>query len=309
MPRAARIASAIFVNVVVGIPLVMLARAETAPVDTCLASPKNETPAGSHWYYRIDHASKRNCWYLRQEGGGVAQAMPQASAPAPAPAPAPQPTAKPSFSDAHAELRPQATVREDSTVTNPPASAPGSNANAASTTATGSAAASVWNSPNATAAVATRWPELPPATSVPKAVAATTADATNNAALPAAAVTAAASSTASVADLPAPIEPEMIQTLIAAAIGALAFAGIAAIVSRRYRRRVRRRKATSAQGPIWDTTDDDRIVLSDYPANDDRDYRPRFARGVASAPPRPRAAEFSQRAPEFAQRAPRRARR
>ncbi len=78
MPRAARIASAIFVNVLVGIPLVMLARAETAPVDTCLSSPKNETPAGSHWYYRIDHVNKRNCWYLRQEGGGVAQAVPQA---------------------------------------------------------------------------------------------------------------------------------------------------------------------------------------------------------------------------------------
>ena len=304
MPRAARIASAIFVNVLVGIPLVVSAHAETAPVDTCLSSPKNETPAGSHWYYRIDHASKRNCWYLRQEGGGVAQAVPQASAPAPAP----QPTAKPSFSDARAELRPQAAVREDSTVTNPPASASGSNANAANTSATGSAAASVWNSPNATAAVATRWPELPPAT-VPKATPTTVADAGTNAAQPTTAVTAAASSTASVADLPAPIEPEMIQTLIAAAIGALAFAAIAAIISRRYRRRVRRRKASSAQGPIWDTTDDDRIVLSDYPANDDRDYRPRFARGVASAAPRPRAAEFSQRAPEFAQRAPRRARR
>ena len=302
MPRAARIASAILVNVLVGLPLVMLARAETAPVDNCLSSPKNETPTGSHWYYRIDHVNKRNCWYLRQEGGGVAQAAPQPSVPAPAP----QPTAKPSFSDAHAELRPQATVREDS-VSNPPASAPGSNANTASTTATGSAAASVWNSPNATGAVATRWPELSPATSVPKAVAATTADATNNTAQPSTTVTAAASSTASVADLPVPIEPEMIQTLIAAAIGALAFAVIAAIISRRYRRRVRRRKATSAQGPIWDTTDDDRIVLSDYPANDD--YRPRFARGVASAAPRPRAPEFSQRAPEFVQRAPRRARR
>ena len=309
MPRAARIASVILVNLLVGLPLVTLARAETAPVDNCLSSPKSETPAGGHWRYRIDHVNKRNCWYLRQEGGGVAQAVPQQTVQQPSlPAPAPQRTAKPALSDAHAELRPQATVREDSSVANPPAGVSGSNANAASTTATGSAA-SVWNSPNATAAVATRWPELPPATSAPKAVAATTADASNNVAQPSTAAAAAASSTASVADLPAPIQPEMIQTLIVAAIGALAFAGIAAIISRRYRRRVRRRKATSAQGPIWDTTDDDRIVLSDYPANGDRDYRPRFARGVASAAPRSRAPEFSQRAPEFVPRAPRRARR
>ncbi len=291
MPRrAARIASAIFVNILASIPLVTMARGETATAENCLLSPKNETPAGSHWRYRVDHLNKRNCWYLRREGGEVAQALPETSPPAPAPAP----VAKPSFVDARAELRPQAAIREDTVATNPPAAT--SNPTNTAGNVANSANAPVWNT---AAAVATRWPESVPASSVPKA-APVVADLTSNATQPAAAAPAAA---ASVADLPASVQPEMIPTLIAAAIGALAFAGAAALILRRHRRRVRRRKATSARGPIWETTDDDRIVLSDSPAMDDRDFRPRFARGVASATSR------HQRAPEFAPRMPRRARR
>jgi hypothetical protein len=291
MPRrAARIASAIFVNILAGTSLVTLAHAETVTADNCLLSPKNETPAGSHWRYRIDHVNKRNCWYLRGEGGEVAQALPQTSPPAP-----PAPAAKPSFVDARAELRPQAAVREDTAVANPPA-ATSNPASTAGNNTSNSANAPVWNT---AAAVATRWPESPPASSVPKA-APVAADLASNAVQPAAVAPAAA---ASVADLPASVPPEMIPALIAAAIGALAFAGAAALILRRHRRRVRRRKATSARGPIWETTDDDRIVLSDYPAMDDREFRPRFARGVASATSR------HQRAPEVAPRMPRRARR
>lgn len=33
--------------------------------DDCLAGPKGAAPKGSHWYYRLDRASKRNCWYVR----------------------------------------------------------------------------------------------------------------------------------------------------------------------------------------------------------------------------------------------------
>jgi hypothetical protein len=89
----------------------------------------------------------------------------------------------------------------------------------------------------------------------------------------------------------------MIPIVVIAIIGALAFAGATAFMSRR-RRRLRVPKARSAQGPIWETTDDDRIVLSDYPAMDNSDYRPRFARNVGSAP---------AVSPEFVRRPPRRA--
>jgi hypothetical protein len=295
--RAARIASAIFINVLAGVPLVMTARAETVPAEDCLLNPKGETPPGSHWRYHIDHVNKRNCWYLRREDGSVAQAAPQPSqAPQPQPAPPPQPAAKPSFADAHAELRPQATVRGDIAAPAPPASAPNpANSAGSNSSPTNS---SVWS---ATAAVATRWPDVPAAASQTPAAPppAPADDVTPPSADPARAVI----PTVPFTNLSLSVQPELILTLIAASMGALVFAGLAALVARSYRKRVRRRKATATQAPIWETTDDDRIVLSDYPAMDDRDYRPRFARGVPSAASRYRAPEIVK------QRAPRRARR
>ena len=278
--QAAKMVSAILVNILAGAPLLTTAvHAETAPADNCLAAPKNETPAGSHWFYRVDHANKRNCWYLRREGE-VTQALPQTRAPAPA--------AKASLADAHAELRPQASVREDAMVANPPGAA----TSASNTAGSDANSPNVWN---ATAAVATRWPESSSASSAPK-FAQAAAEPANNAPQPVAAASTMASSTASVADLPMSVQPEMIPILIAATVGALAVAGGVALISIRLRRSVRRRRAGSAGGPIWDTTDDDRIVLSDYPAMDDRDFRPRFARGAASAAFRhQRAAEFVPR--------------
>src|ERR1700684_2194958 len=103
MPRrTATIMPAILVGILAGTSLSTMARGETANPDDCLSSPKAETPPGGRWRYRIDHVNKRNCWYLRQEGGGLSQALPQGSPPAPPPA------AKPSIADARAELRPQA---------------------------------------------------------------------------------------------------------------------------------------------------------------------------------------------------------
>ena len=277
MPRrTATMVPAILAGILAGISLTTMARGEPANVEDCLPTPKAETPAGSHWRYHIDHANKRNCWYLRRDDGGVSQALPLGNPPAPAPA------AKPSIADARAELRPQA-IREDTPAVSPPP-------NAASNE-TSSANASVWN---ATAAVATRWPDLPAAVSVPTAAQAPVAPA------PASDVTtspAAPAPSIPFAYLSAPVRPEMIPIVITAIIGALAFAGAAAFMSRR-RRRLSVPKARSARGPIWETTDDDRIVLSDYPSMDNRDYRPRFARSVGSTP---------AVSPEFVRRPPRRA--
>ena len=288
--RAARIASAIFVNILAGIPFVMLAQAEPVTADNCLASPKSETPAGSHWFYRTDRVNKRSCWYLKREDGSVVQAAPQPSQPAAAP----QPVAKPTLSDARAELRSQAAAREEAPAPSFPATA-SNPADAAGNS--GSANTSVWNS---TAAVATRWPDMQPASSAPKPAAATP-DQPSIVAQADTATPAPASPATAVVDLP--VRPEMVPFVIAATAVALVFAGLAAFFSKRFRRRVRRRKASTARGSIWETTDDDRIVLSDYPAAEDRDYRPRFARGVPSAASRYRATEVAP------QRASRRARR
>lgn len=36
--------------------------------DTCRSSPGAAAPQGLHWYYRVDRATKRHCWYLNSEG-------------------------------------------------------------------------------------------------------------------------------------------------------------------------------------------------------------------------------------------------
>jgi hypothetical protein len=33
--------------------------------DDCLAEPNSPAPAGSHWYYHMDRATQRKCWYIR----------------------------------------------------------------------------------------------------------------------------------------------------------------------------------------------------------------------------------------------------
>ena len=34
--------------------------------ETCIAAPTSSAPPGSHWFYRVDHASQRKCWHLAQ---------------------------------------------------------------------------------------------------------------------------------------------------------------------------------------------------------------------------------------------------
>ena len=54
------------------------APAETARADDCLSAPNSAAPQGSHWYYRLDRATKRKCWYVRALG----QPAQQTAAPA-----------------------------------------------------------------------------------------------------------------------------------------------------------------------------------------------------------------------------------
>jgi hypothetical protein len=36
--------------------------------DECKAKPDSSAPAGMHWYYRVDRANSRHCWYLHEQG-------------------------------------------------------------------------------------------------------------------------------------------------------------------------------------------------------------------------------------------------
>ena len=63
--------------------IVIMPTTDTAnAAETCLASPKLPGPAGSRWYYRLDHANnERKCWHLvlsdRKAPSATAKATPQ----------------------------------------------------------------------------------------------------------------------------------------------------------------------------------------------------------------------------------------
>jgi hypothetical protein len=63
-----------------------------AKADACLGRPGATTPKGSHWYYRIDRANGRRCWYLGPANMRVvrerAAATERSAVPIPMPAPA-----------------------------------------------------------------------------------------------------------------------------------------------------------------------------------------------------------------------------
>ena len=77
----------------------------TQVADSCLSAPSGATPTGSHWYYRIDRVTKRQCWYLREESEKAddrfARAAPPESAPASPPSADASRTRK--FTEARAE--------------------------------------------------------------------------------------------------------------------------------------------------------------------------------------------------------------
>src|SRR4051794_26021641 len=114
----------------------------------CLPGPKGAAPNGSHWYYRIDRATKKNCWYVRAEGNqkpvaasSEARALPQAETPL-----------QPSVANARAEA--------DPVIARPPkgtAPEPAPFAGAASTTEPASAAEPGQST------VASRWLDQPAA--------------------------------------------------------------------------------------------------------------------------------------------------
>jgi hypothetical protein len=104
--RTAKFASAIFAGLLAGTPLSIISHSAAAAAgDECLSGPNDKTPGSGHWYYRIDRATKRHCWYQREDGGKPSQIAPPNSAASARPvAPKPATTAQRSVAEAHAEL-------------------------------------------------------------------------------------------------------------------------------------------------------------------------------------------------------------
>jgi len=56
--------SAIFASLVAGMPLTTVSHSAVPAADDCLSNRRARRLKASHWYYHIDRASKRHCWYL-----------------------------------------------------------------------------------------------------------------------------------------------------------------------------------------------------------------------------------------------------
>jgi len=127
--RSAQFVAALTVSVLAGANLANVTdlRAQAATADDCLTAPKGATTPGSHWYYRIDRATKRQCWYLREEldKDKSTRATPPASPPASSPVAAepaeqtPRTITQKAISDARAEWVSQQSRAEQTAGANP----------------------------------------------------------------------------------------------------------------------------------------------------------------------------------------------
>jgi hypothetical protein len=272
--RTAKFASAILVGILASAPFTAISHSQAVAADDCLSNPKGEPSSGSHWYYRIEHGTKRHCWYLRTEGDRVSQSAPKNLLP-PAKPPAPQadPAPQHSVANAHAEL-PAQTNRNDA----PPAPWP---ANPAALNDTPQADAPDTNA--ISPLVASRWPDpsgVSPASSPRPATSNVAANVpASSTAAPAPAV---APVTLAAADTSLQSRPHPVPKSFVAVASAFALFGIMASLIFKFSRmrRQRRAKIRARRRPVWESTDDNRIALSDYPDADVLPRRSRFATSV-----------------------------
>src|SRR5260370_25185723 len=110
--RIAKFASAIFASLLAGAPITIITSSFTHAASDCQTEAGRETRQGQHWYYRIEHGTKRHCWYLREEGERDEQAA--SSEGSAAPSQKNETAVRGSIADAHGELpSPRVRVQQD----------------------------------------------------------------------------------------------------------------------------------------------------------------------------------------------------
>lgn len=77
IPRPTRSLSLVATLLVWGIGIGL--PTNTARADDCLTAPNSPAPEGSHWYYRTDRATQRECWYVRATDQPAQNAAAQAT--------------------------------------------------------------------------------------------------------------------------------------------------------------------------------------------------------------------------------------
>ena len=269
--RTAKFVVAIFASLFACAPLFSASHGAPAEADKCLSGPKGAPPAGGHWYYRIDRATKSACWYIGDARTKVSRAAPEAPPAANAASPPNSATTQPSIANARAELPlPQSRVEPDTSVFT------GKRAAAAVTAAINPVIEQRANAGDAGAkpsVVGSRWPELAGVVSTP----AIPGSSNNSAAPPSANSTAEPPASrlappASAATLPLAAANASsnekpagsVQLLLIVILGALALAGLLASAIFRFAgpRRAGRRAGTERR-VNWDSVRTDRPSLSD----------------------------------------------
>ncbi|MDA9509993.1 hypothetical protein XI09_36180 [Bradyrhizobium sp. CCBAU 11386] len=285
--RTAKFISALVGSIIAGAPLAAVSQNAPSASSTanaaadCLASPKSTAPQGQHWHYRLDRATKRQCWYLRAEGGKATQ-----SAQATADTPNADPAAPPSLQNARAEyIAPQIGAAPGSPNMTAPAPA-ATNAPPVTQQPPGAIADNNAQQP----AVAARWPDASTTSAAP---APQPAPATQPSAKPA---KAGAPVVLAAAEIPADKPTGSLQMLLLVIGGALAIAGILASVIYRFaggRARVRV-QANDHRRVNWDDRE---------PQNRDEGRAP-WLEGKPAVTPRaqpPRPIDFDAARPQAAQ--------
>jgi hypothetical protein len=287
--RSAKFVAAIFASILAGTSFAAMAQdaakegsketsAKTA--DSCLSGPKGSVPAGGHWYYRVDRATKRNCWYIGEVKNKAKRMAAKDSPSAPEASPASAPVApdpvlprqttnvRKSVADARAELTaPQARVEDLSESPN--------TGTVPVTSTTNSQAATVPDATSPSSPIASRWPEsagVSPSSSYRFAAAepppsprtqSLQTDATP-APEPAGAPVALAAADSS-PDRPS----ESLQMLLLTMAGALALAGItASLIFRFGRTRLVQPEIRGDRRPIWDSVHAEQRSPSMFPDED-----------------------------------------
>ena len=256
--RTAKFVSAIFASLLAGMPLATVSHGAAPAADDCLSKPKGLAPEGSHWYYRIDRASKRQCWYLGDQHERLSRAKPQNSAPTAAPASPQNETAtQRPVTDAYAELPLPQTRAEQQPTASAWQRTPATAANAAS--AENGQAANAPDAKTQVSVIASRWPD-PSGVSSPASPAPRTDNSAEAAQLNTEQAPLPAVATSATAGLSSERQSGSVQMLLLVMIGALVLAGAMGSAIFRFGsiRQAGRRQTRSDRRAIWDSVDTDR---------------------------------------------------
>jgi hypothetical protein len=245
--RTAKFVSALIASFLAGAPLATVSYGAADPADDCLSGPKGQTPQGSHWYYRIDRATKRHCWYLADQREPLSQTAAQNPAASAKPVPQDAEAAtRTSVANAHAEL---------------PMQSPAELTNRSAEIAPASS--------SQRSLVASRWPDSSSAGSSINPVPGNPDTAVNPASQtkPTSVLTAGQFAAA---DLSSVIPTYPLRAQLAALTGVLALVSALGTLVFKFggSRQLQPSRTRKQRGPIWETTDDDRIVLSSHPVAD-----------------------------------------